>query len=176
MKRNLFFILAITISIQTYSQQKELPQGWDLVILEGKQAYMNLITGDIITTYPRKEALKKKKVAEYDPTQNHIVKKGETLSSIARKYNLTLAQIYRLNNVENFDSIKIGQEIVVGYQEENSLSTDENSFNNNSYHNVVAGETLYRIAKNYNLTVSKLKSLNGLDTNIISIGQQLKVQ
>ena len=72
MKRNLFFILLIAISIQTYSQQKELPQGWDQVILEGKPAYMNLITGDIVTTFPRKAAFQKHYFVEIVRKQGEI--------------------------------------------------------------------------------------------------------
>lgn len=178
MKLKLLFICLFALVCNSYSQEKKLPQGWDEVILEGKPAYMNLITGDIITNFPSKPALKKVKVAEYDPTQIHIVKKGETLSVIARKYNLSLAEMYRLNSVENFDKIKIGQEIVVGYNEKtiepiNEKYTDTTT---TDYHTVVSGETLYRIAKNYNISVSQLKSLNNLTNNIIAIGQELKVK
>ncbi len=178
MKLKLLFICLFALVCNSFSQDKKLPQGWDEVILEGKPAYMNLITGDIVTKLPNKPALKKVEVVEYDPTQIHIVQKGETLSVIARKYNLSLAEVYRLNSVENFDKIKIGQEIVVGYNEKtidpiNEKYTDTTTTN---YHTVVSGETLYRIAKNYNISVSQLKSLNNLTNNIIAIGQELKVK
>lgn len=178
MKLKLLFICLFVLVYNSYSQDKKLPQGWDKVILEGKPAYMNLITGDIVTKFPNKAALKKVEVAEYDPTQIHIVKKGETLSIIARKYNLSLAEMYQLNSVENFDKIKIGQEIVVGYNEKNIEPINEKytDTTTTNYHTVVSGETLYRIAKNYNTSVSKLKSLNNLSSNTITIGQELKLK
>lgn len=177
MKIQLLIIFLLAISFQSYSQNKKLPQGWDNVILEGKPAYMNLITGDIVTKFPTKPALKQKEVVEFDPTQTHTVKKGETLSVIARKYNLSLANIIRLNSVENFDKIEIGQQIVVGYSETTKEPVNEkyNDTSSNS-HVVVAGDTLYKIAKDYNISVAQLKSLNNLANNIISIGQELIVQ
>ena len=45
----------------------------------------------------------------------------------------------------------------------------------NNYHVVKKGDTLYSIARKYNLSVTKLKSMNGLKSNIISIDQKLKV-
>lgn len=176
MKRIVLTVLFLAFTFHSFSQDKTLPEGWDIIILEGKTAYMNLITGDVSTTFPRKPALKKKEVVEYDPTMIHVVKSGETLSKIARKYNKSLAELYRLNNLENFDSIEVGQEIVVGYSEE-TIDTPNEKYENSStqYHTVKSGETLYRIAKNYNLSVAKLKSLNSLNSNIIFAGQQLRV-
>lgn len=46
----------------------------------------------------------------------------------------------------------------------------------NQFHNVVQGDTLYNISRRYGKTVDELKQLNGLTSNTISIGQQLKVQ
>ena len=42
-------------------------------------------------------------------------------------------------------------------------------------HTVVKGETLYRISKNTGVTVAKLKSLNGLSSSVIAVGQVLKL-
>ncbi|MEZ4983808.1 MAG: LysM peptidoglycan-binding domain-containing protein [Saprospiraceae bacterium] len=44
------------------------------------------------------------------------------------------------------------------------------------YHTVIAGETLFGIARRYNTTVDQLKTLNGLDSNTIPVGMQLRVQ
>ena len=43
-------------------------------------------------------------------------------------------------------------------------------------HTVVKGDTLFNISRRYNLTVDRLKALNGLNSNTIFIGQQLRVQ
>ena len=44
---------------------------------------------------------------------------------------------------------------------------------NASYHVVLAGETLYRISVKYNISVDKLKQLNNLPDNTISVGQKI---
>ncbi|OAV43043.1 glucosaminidase domain-containing protein [Lewinella sp. 4G2] len=54
--------------------------------------------------------------------------------------------------------------------------TSTNTGSTSSFHSVKAGETLYAISRRYGLTVAALKQLNGLSTNNISVGQQLKVR
>ena len=44
------------------------------------------------------------------------------------------------------------------------------------YHVIKKGETLYKIATDHGMTVGKLKSMNGLKTNIIQIGQKLRIK
>ncbi|MCG8184176.1 LysM peptidoglycan-binding domain-containing protein [Tenacibaculum piscium] len=226
-------------------QEKKLPEGWDTVLLDNKTAYMNLITGRISRTFPTESAVKPIPKKEFDPTILHKVKKGETLSTIARKYNLKLAKLYQLNSVANFDALKIGQEIVVGYaknssekkaflntpttqsvqksKEKSKEKTEEvtenitktinlSEFkldkkpkqakqikqvkdvkpikqvkqskqkvkevkeNTSTYHVVATGETLYRIATQYKISVKKIKELNDIKNNTIAIGQKLKIK
>ncbi|WP_233900337.1 LysM peptidoglycan-binding domain-containing protein [Tenacibaculum piscium] len=203
-------------------QDKKLPEGWDTVLLDNKTAYMNLITGRISRTFPTESAVKPTPKKEFDPTILHKVKKGETLSTIARKYNLKLAKLYQLNSVANFDALKIGQEIVVGYAKNSSekkafLNTPTTQSvqkskekteevtenitkiinlsefkldkkpkqakqlkqvkeNTSTYHVVATGETLYRIATQYKISVKKLKELNDIKNNTIAIGQKLKIK
>ncbi|WP_442266598.1 LysM peptidoglycan-binding domain-containing protein [Tenacibaculum sp. ZS6-P6] len=178
-------LVSLFLSILSFSQEKELPEGWDKILLEGKIAYMNLITGDISNEFPQKKAVKPKKVEEYDPTITHTVKKGETLSIIARKYKMPLAQLYRLNSLVDFDTIEIGDKIVIGYEEDQTKRgklttitkesiTDYSGESN--YHIVTSGETLYSISKRYNVTVSLLKKKNKLSSNNIFLGQKLIIK
>ncbi|MEX6625766.1 LysM peptidoglycan-binding domain-containing protein [Tenacibaculum salmonis] len=116
MKKEITVALLLSIGLYSFSQDKKLPAGWDIVSLDDKPAYMNLITGTISRTYPRKPALiKPLEKQKFDSTITHTVKKGETLSVISRKYDLKLSRLYRLNSMTNFDTLKIGQEIVIGY-------------------------------------------------------------
>ncbi|SNR15886.1 LysM peptidoglycan-binding domain-containing protein [Tenacibaculum jejuense] len=178
-------LVSLFLSIVSFSQEKKLPEGWDKILLEGKVAYMNLITGDVSTKFPQKKAVKPKKVEEYDPTITHTVKKGETLSTIARKYKMPLAQLYRLNSLVDFDTIEIGDEIVIGYEETPSQKEKLKSktkelrvdhFDDTNYHVVTSGETLYSISKLYNITVSTLKKKNKLSSNHIFLGQKLRIK
>lgn len=170
----LFFLL---INGFVYAQQDSLPDGWDKITLEGKVAYMNLVTGEVAKAKPKnaakKHILKKK---EFDPTIIHKVEKGETLSKIARKYNLGLARLYRLNSLTDFDTLEVGQEIVVGYRDGNVINEQQNNRIENKYHTVKKGDTLFNIASLYKLTVKKLMTLNNLSKNVIFLGQKLRVK
>lgn len=181
MKR-MIFVITLLFAIQITAQE-QLPEGWDKIILEGKEAYMNLVTGEVSETRPRAKASKPMKKVEVDPSIYHKVQKGETLFAIARKYNIHISEIYRLNSGFDYDNIKIGQEIIVGYDkskegqveyvEEEKSYTDPS---NNSVHYVKKGETLFSIAKKYNLEVSDLRKYNNLKSNEIEIGQPIKIQ
>jgi len=188
MKKILFFF-SLIISAITFSQDN-IPEGWDKVILEGEVAYMNLINGEISKTLPKSAARKPVKIKEFEPTIIHNVEEGDTFSKIARKYNMPLSELFKLNNLEDFDTLEVGQEVVVGYKDEtlntsnyntteqvSSYTSEDLSYDKNQkYHTVKTGETLYRISQNYNVSVNELKRLNSLTSNTIFIGQKITVK
>lgn len=92
----------------------------------------------------------------------YTVKSGDTLYSIAKKYNVTVDEIKKLNNLTN-NTISINQQLLIP------------TTSNVTTYTVKSGDTLYSIAKRYNTTVNEIKSVNNLTTNILSIGQQLKI-
>ena len=89
------------------------------------------------------------------------VKKDDTLYSIANKYGISLQELKAINDLTN-DSLSIGQLLKVP----SGLSLA------NSY-TVSSGDTLYSIAKKFNTTVPKLKEVNNLVNNMLSVGQKL---
>ena len=94
----------------------------------------------------------------------YIVKSGDTLYSIANQYGMTVDELKSLNNLSS-NTLSIGQKLVVN--EGNAATLDT--------YTVKSGDTLYSIANKYGLTVSELKSLNHLTSDILSIGQVLNV-
>lgn len=88
----------------------------------------------------------------------YVVKKGDTLYSISRKYNIKVDELKRMNNLSS-NIIYIGQVLKI----------------NKNIYTVKKGDTLYSIAKRYNTTVENIKKLNNLSSNLLSIGQQLKI-
>ena len=98
----------------------------------------------------------------------YIVKKGDTLYSIASRYNITVNELKRLNNLST-NSLSIGQLIKLP-----GNLTDENQ-NQETQNNYIVkkGDTLYSIASKYNTTVDDIKRLNNLSSNNLSIGQIL---
>lgn len=99
-------------------------------------------------------------------TNTYKVSKGDTLYSIAQKFNTTVDTLKRLNNLAN-NTLTIGQVLQVP----TSISMEEGT----QLYTVKRGDTLYTIANNFNTTVDNIKSLNNLTSNTLSIGQILIV-
>lgn len=100
----------------------------------------------------------------------YVVKKGDTLWSIARAYGLTVDKLKSLNNLTN-NNLTIGDSLIV--KDSSGNNDNSSSADNNKYYIVKNGDSLYSIARRNNMTVDKLKSLNNLTSNILSIGQKL---
>ena len=108
----------------------------------------------------------------YIPTEGatgnyYTVKAGDTLYGIANKYGISVDELKAANNLSS-NTLTIGTVLVIPTVEEPE-TPDENIYI------VKAGDTLYSIANKYGMTVNELKDLNGLTSNILSIGQQLVV-
>ncbi|RLG11987.1 hypothetical protein DRN73_03900 [Candidatus Pacearchaeota archaeon] len=110
----------------------------------------------------------------------HIVKKGEYLELIAKKYNTTVSKLKKLNNIKS-DIIYPGQKLIVKYiyikskKSPKNIKTSQNLIKKPIYHIVKRNEYLGLIAKKYHTTVSRLKKLNNLKSNIIYPGKKLIV-
>lgn len=91
----------------------------------------------------------------------YVVVKGDSLYAIARKFNTTVDEIKKLNNLTS-NTLSIGQVLKIPTESTNKLT-----------YTVKKGDTLYSIARTYNTTVDKIKSLNNLTSNTLSIGQTL---
>lgn len=97
----------------------------------------------------------------------YIVKRGDTLYSIARDNNISVAELKNINNITN-NTIYIGQELYL----KNKIVEEEPNVNDDIYV-VKKGDTLYSISKKLNISIDTLKALNKLNTNEIYVGQQL---
>ena len=97
----------------------------------------------------------------------YIVKRGDTLYSIARDNNISVAELKKINNITN-NTIYIGQELYL----KNKILEEEPNENDDIYV-VKKGDTLYSISKKLNISIDTLKALNKLNTNEIYVGQQL---
>lgn len=96
--------------------------------------------------------------------QNHKVQSGDTLWKIASSNNISIQDLKTWNNLHS-DSIYVGQHLVV---------TAPTAIYYDSYI-VKSGDTLALIAKKYQTTVTQIKSANQLNSDMIYIGQLLKV-
>ena len=97
----------------------------------------------------------------------YIVKAGDTLWSIARNFGVSVNDLKEKNNLSS-NSLSINQILLIPTKE--SIIPESGN-----YYTVVAGDNLYSISRRFGLTVDKLKRLNNLTSNTLSIGQRLLV-
>lgn len=97
-------------------------------------------------------------------TIQYVVQPGDSLWLIARKYGTTVAAIQKLNNLTG-DLIRVGQVLTIPVSGTPSYIK----------YTVKSGDSLWRIAQQYNTTVQALMNLNGLTSDLLMIGQVLKV-
>ena len=103
------------------------------------------------------------KVVDVGDTELYQVKAGDTLYSIANKYNISVNELKTINNLDS-NNLAIGQLLNVP----SGLSLV------NSYI-VEKGDTLYSIAKKFDISVNKLKEYNNLTNNLLSVGQKILI-
>lgn len=142
--------------------------------------------------------------AERVATSSHTVRRGETLSIIASKYDTTVVDIVKANHLHDRDAIRVGQVLLIpgagrgeavastsGDDRADTRTAEAVSYSRTDasdiktaapvtktvpkYHTVKAGETLSSVASHAGVTVAQVKSWNGLKSDKILVGQQLKV-
>lgn len=118
---------------------------------------------------------------------SYIVKKGDTLYSISRKYQITVPELRAANNLSENDVLKAGAKLVIPAADiENAAALsasktsdykkDSSRTSATSVYVVQKGDTLYGIARKYNIKLNELLSLNNLDnSSTIKIGQKILV-
>ena len=120
------------------------------------------------------QAAKKQQTAE-NASPVHTVKSGETLFSIAKANNTTVAELKKLNDLSN-GKIRLGQELKLSQAEvaPTTIAANKVEANPISY-KVKRGETLSSISKKYNITEEELKASNNLKSNTLRSGQNLQI-
>lgn len=102
-------------------------------------------------------------------TTTYTVKAGDTLYKIANQYNTTVQELIELNNLSS-NILNIGQQLKVPVE-----GTNNQPDSNYITYTVVKGDNLYNIANKYGVTVETIKQANNLTSNLLSIGQILKI-
>ncbi len=92
--------------------------------------------------------------------QVHILKKNETLYSLARQYDISVDELVRINNIHDVHSLKVGTRIIIS----------------GNVHHVQKGDTLYGIARKYGISLVDLLKANGLNREyLLKTGDILRI-
>jgi LysM repeat protein len=102
----------------------------------------------------------------------HRVAAKETLFSISRLYDVSVDEIKTWNNLKD-NALALGQELVIKKKSTNVVAATTQALN--GVHTVAAKETLYSIARQYNISVQQLREWNSLSADEVKIGQTLFV-
>ena len=105
----------------------------------------------------------------------HIVKEGDTISSISNFYLVDKKLIIRLNDLKDENYIFVGQNLIISNNNQNSLEKRNVKIqNSNNFHIVQTGESLTEISNKYKLKLEYLININNLkDPDSIKVGKKL---
>lgn len=115
--------------------------------------------------------------------ETYTVKKGDNLWSIAKRYNVSLNELYAANGLNKNSVIRIGQQIEIpvegGTATVNTVRADTyqpTSYNQaTTSYTVKGGDSLSRIAQQFNTSVRAIKAANGKTSDLIRIGEKLLI-
>lgn len=101
-------------------------------------------------------------------SNTYVIQSGDSLWSIAKKFNTTVDKLKELNNLSS-NTLSIGKTLIIPSEETNNIK------DNYIEYIVKLGDTLYKISKTYNVSINSIKELNNLDSDILSIGSLIKI-
>lgn len=118
-----------------------------------------LIPSEIVEDIPEQD---EEEIIEDGKYDIYIVQKGDSLWAISKKYDLPLQELISINKLED-NTLKTGQKLLIPKQKTE----------NEKIYIVQKGDTLWSIAKKYNVSVNNIKEKNNLTSNLLSVGQQI---
>jgi murein DD-endopeptidase MepM/ murein hydrolase activator NlpD len=105
------------------------------------------------------------------------VRRGQTLYSIARNYNVPVTELARVNNVTISHAVRVGETLQVpGQYQAASAPAPRPSHGDGAAHMVRSGETLFSIGRAYNVSPFAIAEANNLPRNYsVKTGEQLRI-
>lgn len=150
------------ISVDTLKEinnidDERLKPGMKLMLVKDKQVKEH--RGESNTSETTKVQKTESASSNPEDSKFHIVKKGDTLAGIARKYGVSLSEIREINDLKS-KRLKIGQKILL-------KRTGPRTYT------VKKGDNIWKIAKKYNIDAEEIMELNELDSDELKPGQKL---
>lgn len=115
---------------------------------------------------------------------SHTVEPGQTYYSISKQYGLTVDELLSMNNLTRDNVLEVGQQLIVKATPGSRVvqpstaaktSATESTQPTVTYHTVAKGETMFRISKNYGVTIEQIQSWNNLSDVTVREGQKIKI-
>ena len=106
----------------------------------------------------------------------YTIESGDTLTAISRKFDLSIADLIEVNTIDNQDLIIAGHSLNIPTVDAPVVASTKRVADASNVYTVVAGDTLNKIAADFDTTAQNLRDLNGISGDLILVGQQLKVK
>jgi len=168
----------VTVLMDMNNTNGAISIGQKLLLPEGAK---EVATETSTAQESQEEKIEEVKPESQQSPKSHVVAKGETLYSISKMYNVGLKDLMDLNGVNG--AISVGQELLIpkAEQELKKLDVKEESEvkemdSEITFHEVEPGDTMYKIAKKYKISVDKLLELNQKDNFDLSLGEKLIIK
>lgn len=175
----LFLCFAGFLMIKENEQKKDSKDSYEskTAVMSKKRKQITAMTKSAVTTSSKPTTNSTTSSEEDTNPQEHLVKLGETLSGIAEKYKISMAELMDINKLTTADVYQ-GQilRLVKDKTEMTSQTTTDQAIEKKEEHVVSAGETLSTIAHKYHLTVEQLRAYNFLQSEQLSPGQILRLK
>lgn len=177
-----------------------IPSGGNFICLPKTKIGVFLTNEQAIYAGVQAERTQGKEEITAEVKRTHTVRSGEKLSTIARKYGVTIAELKSWNYIGK-KGLRPGKKLVVYVRttqpKPQATASDQKNVaavptetkstllaeNNNAvsastyvYHKVKSGESLYSLSKKYGVSATSIKELNALKKTELRIGQSLKIK
>jgi len=116
-----------------------------------------------------KKSLTSKVVNKSLDNYTYVISKGDTLAKLALKFNTSVSNLLKINNLKDSNAIKVGQKLLIP---KNNLKITDKKIKKSIYI-VEKGDTLAKISKLTGISVAKLIKYNNLSGHQIKVGQKI---
>ncbi len=160
----------VKVPVENKEQTKPTPQEQ-----ETTTAQVDNSTTEVDETTTEEPVVEEPKPEKTAAVKYHKVRRNETLSSIARRYGITVSQLKRWNGLRS-NTAKVGTTLKVSNPSKQTTTTTTKTDNEKQkYYTVKRGDSLSSIADRFGVTVAQLREWNGIEDNNINAGVRIAV-
>ena len=116
--------------------------------------------------------LSKTESNNFIPYEMHIVSEGDSLWRLAKKYNLEVIDLARMNNIDVNSYLQLGQQLTIGNK---NIHRNMESKKRTILYSVKQGDNLYKISELFDVSVKSLKDINKFQEETLRPGQIIKI-
>ena len=116
--------------------------------------------------------LGKTKSNNFIPYEMYIVSEGDTLWSIAKKYNLNVNDLARMNSLNKNEYLQLGQQLSIGNK---NIYRNMESKKRTILYSVKQGDNLFKISELFDVTISSIEEINKFSNPTLMPGQIIKI-